>query len=67
MSSLPGGSCFDPGSNLCYSQASLMGLGGSHGNLQESLQLRQNMFFSNCGGGIPNIILTGKQKVMVSQ
>ncbi|XP_041082283.1 CREB-regulated transcription coactivator 3-like isoform X6 [Polyodon spathula] len=67
MSSLPGGSCFDPGSNLCYSQASLMGLGGSHGNLQESLQLRQNMFFSNCGGGIPNIILTDESNPSLSK
>ncbi|XP_034757793.2 CREB-regulated transcription coactivator 3-like isoform X3 [Acipenser ruthenus] len=67
MSSLPGGSCFDPGSNLCYSQASLMGLGGSHGDLQESLQLRQNMFFSNCGGGIPNIILTDESNPSLSK
>ncbi|MBN3308918.1 CRTC3 protein, partial [Amia calva] len=67
MSSVPGGSCFDPGSNLCYSQAALMGLGGSHGNLQDSLQMRQNMLFSNCGGGVPNIILTDESNPNMSK
>ncbi|XP_016430719.1 CREB-regulated transcription coactivator 3-like isoform X2 [Sinocyclocheilus rhinocerous] len=57
MSSVAGG--FDPSSNLYYSQAALMGLGGSHGNLQDHLQMRPNMLYSNCGGGVPNIILTG--------
>lgn len=57
MSSVAGG--FDPSSNLYCSQAALMGLGGSHGNLQDHLQMRPNMFYSNCGGGVPNIILTG--------
>ena len=58
MSSMGGGSCFD-NSNLYYNQASLMGLSGSHGNLQDPLQMRQNMLYTNCGGGVPNIILTG--------
>lgn len=59
MSSLAGG--FDPSSNLYYSQTALMGLGGSHGNLQDHLQMRHNMLYSNCGGGVPNIILTGAE------
>uniref|UniRef100_W5N9Z2 CREB regulated transcription coactivator 3 n=1 Tax=Lepisosteus oculatus TaxID=7918 RepID=W5N9Z2_LEPOC len=67
MSSMPGGSYFDPGSNLSYSQAGMMGLGGSHGNLQDSLQMRQNMLFSNCGGGIPNIILTDESNPSLSK
>ena len=58
MSSMAGGSCFDPSSLYC-SQAALMGLGGSHGNLQD-LQMRPNMMYSNCSGGVPNIILTGR-------
>jgi len=57
MSSVAGG--FDPSSNLYCSQAALMGLGGSHGNLQDHHQMRHNMLYSNCGGGVPNIILTG--------
>ncbi|XP_030621865.1 CREB-regulated transcription coactivator 3 isoform X2 [Chanos chanos] len=48
----------DPSSNLYTSQASMMGLGGSHGNLHDPLQMRPNMLYSNCGGGVPNIILT---------
>jgi len=59
MSSMAGG--FDPSSNLYYSQTALMGLGGSHGNLQDHLQMRPNMLYSNCGGGVPNIILTGAE------
>lgn len=58
MSSMAGG--FDPSSNLYYSQASLMGLSGSHGNLQDPLHMKANMLYSNCGGAVPNIILTGK-------
>lgn len=57
MSSMAGG--FDPSSNLYFSQASLMGLSGSHGNLQDPLQMKANMLYSNCGGAVPNIILTG--------
>ncbi|XP_062845748.1 CREB-regulated transcription coactivator 3 isoform X2 [Trichomycterus rosablanca] len=56
MSSMAGG--FDSPSSLYYSQASLMGLSGSHGNLQDPLQLKANMLYSNCGGAVPNIILT---------
>lgn len=58
MSSMAGG--FDSPTSLYYSQASLMGLGGSHGNLQDPLQLKANMLYSNCGGTVPNIILTGR-------
>ncbi|XP_076143216.1 CREB-regulated transcription coactivator 3 isoform X2 [Alosa pseudoharengus] len=58
MSAMGGGSCFDNASNLYYNQASLMGLSGSHGNLQDPLQMRSNMLYNNCGGGVPNIILT---------
>ena len=57
MSSMAASSCFDPSS--LYSQAALMGLGGSHGNLQD-LQMRPNMSSSNCRGGVPNILLTGR-------
>ncbi|KAG9352303.1 hypothetical protein JZ751_020716 [Albula glossodonta] len=67
MSSAAGGTGFDPTSNLHYSQASLMGLGGSHGNLQDSLQMRQNMLYSNCSGGVPNIILTDDSNPSLSK
>ncbi|XP_036399288.1 CREB-regulated transcription coactivator 3 isoform X2 [Megalops cyprinoides] len=67
MSSVAGGTSFDPASNLYYSQAALMGLGGSHGNLQDSLQMRQNMLYSNCGGGVPNIILTDDSNPSLSK
>ncbi|KAL1271020.1 hypothetical protein QQF64_030036, partial [Cirrhinus molitorella] len=65
MSSVAGG--FDPSSNLYCSQAALMGLGGSHGNLQDHLQMRPNMFYSNCGGGVPNIILTDDSNPSLSK
>ncbi|XP_051508646.1 CREB-regulated transcription coactivator 3-like isoform X2 [Myxocyprinus asiaticus] len=55
MSSVAGG--FDPSSNLYFSQAALMGLSDSQGNLQDHLQMRPNMLYSNFGG-VPNIILT---------
>ncbi|KAJ4947812.1 hypothetical protein JOQ06_009844 [Pogonophryne albipinna] len=59
MSSTAGGSCFDPSSSLLYySQAALSGLGGSHGSLQDPMHMRSNMLYSNCSGGLPNIILT---------
>ncbi|XP_022070789.1 CREB-regulated transcription coactivator 3 isoform X2 [Acanthochromis polyacanthus] len=63
MSSTAGGSCFDPSSSsssssLYYSQAALSGLGGSHGSLQDPMHMRANMLYSNCSGGLPNIILT---------
>nr|Q52KS4.2 RecName: Full=CREB-regulated transcription coactivator 3; AltName: Full=Transducer of regulated cAMP response element-binding protein 3; Short=TORC-3; Short=Transducer of CREB protein 3 [Xenopus laevis] len=58
-SSLPNTNAFfDPNMNLQYSQASLMGLGGSHGSLQDSFHLRPNYLYSNYGGSVPNIILT---------
>ncbi|KAM8973786.1 CREB-regulated transcription coactivator 3 isoform 2-T2 [Pelodytes ibericus] len=58
-SSLPNSNAFfDPNMNLQYSQAAMMGLGGSHGNLQDPFQLRANLLYSNCGGSVPNIILT---------
>lgn len=59
MNSTAGGSCFDPSSSLYYSQAALSGLGGSHGSLQDPGHMRSNMLYSNCSGGLPNIILTG--------
>ncbi|XP_073692043.1 CREB-regulated transcription coactivator 3 isoform X2 [Garra rufa] len=65
MSSMAGG--FDPSSNLYCSQAALMGLGGSHGNLQDHLQMRPNMLYSNCGGGVPNIILTDDSNPSLSK
>lgn len=62
MNTTAGGSCFDPSSSspLYYSQAALSGLGGSHGSLQDPLHARSNMLYSNCSGGLPNIVLTGK-------
>ncbi|XP_016142641.1 CREB-regulated transcription coactivator 3-like isoform X2 [Sinocyclocheilus grahami] len=65
MSSMAGG--FDPSSNLYCSQTALMGLGGSHGNLQDHLQMRPNMLYSNCGGGMPNIILTDDSNPSLSK
>lgn len=64
MSSSAGGSCYDPSpsassSSLYHSQAALSGLGGSHGSLQDLMHMRANMLYSNCSGGLPNIILTG--------
>lgn len=58
MSSVAGG--FDPSSNLYCTQASFVGMSGSHGNLQDPLPMKANMLYSNCGGAVPNIILTGK-------
>ncbi|XP_005989790.1 CREB-regulated transcription coactivator 3 isoform X1 [Latimeria chalumnae] len=51
-------SYFDPGSNLNYSEAIPIGLGGSYGNAQDMLQYKPNLLYSNCGGSVPNIILT---------
>ncbi|XP_017567104.1 CREB-regulated transcription coactivator 3 isoform X1 [Pygocentrus nattereri] len=65
MSSMAGG--FDPSSNLYCSQASLTGLGGSHGNLQDPLTMKPNMLYSNCGGGVPNIILTDDSNPSLSK
>ncbi|XP_074522773.1 CREB-regulated transcription coactivator 3 isoform X2 [Halichoeres trimaculatus] len=63
MSSTVGSSGINPSSSssssqLSCSQASLSGLGGSQGNLQDSLSMRPNMLYANCSGGLPNIILT---------
>ncbi|XP_026793401.1 CREB-regulated transcription coactivator 3 isoform X1 [Pangasianodon hypophthalmus] len=65
MSSMTGG--FDPSSNLYCSQASLMGLSGSHGNLQDPLPMKANMLYSNCGGAVPNIILTDESSPSLSK
>ncbi|TRY65858.1 hypothetical protein DNTS_018020 [Danionella cerebrum] len=65
MSSMTGG--FDPSSSLYCTQAALMGLGGSHGNLQDHFQMRPNMLYSNCGGGVPNIILTDDSNPSLSK
>ncbi|CAM4629052.1 unnamed protein product [Eretmochelys imbricata] len=46
-------SLYSPCSTLNYSQAAMMGLTGSHGNLQDSQQLTYSSH-----GNIPNIILT---------
>ncbi|XP_053180260.1 LOW QUALITY PROTEIN: CREB-regulated transcription coactivator 3 [Scomber japonicus] len=68
MSSTAGGSCFDPSSSsLYYSQAALAGLGGSHGNLQDPMHMRSNMLYSNCSGGLPNIILTDDSNPSLSK
>lgn len=71
MSTTAGGSCFDPSSSspssLYYSQAALSGLGGSHGNLQDPMPMRSNMLYSNCSGGLPNIILTDDSNPSLSK
>ncbi|KAM6949762.1 CREB-regulated transcription coactivator 3 isoform 2-T2 [Lycodopsis pacificus] len=68
MSSTAGGSCFDPASSLLYySQAALSGLGGSHGSLQDPMHMRSNMLYSNCSGGLPNIILTDDSNSSLSK
>uniref|UniRef100_A0A7N6AVN2 CREB regulated transcription coactivator 3 n=1 Tax=Anabas testudineus TaxID=64144 RepID=A0A7N6AVN2_ANATE len=71
MSSTAGGSCFDPSSSssssLYYSQAALSGLGSSHGSLQEPMHMRSNMLYSNCSGGLPNIILTDDSNPSLSK
>ncbi|XP_070814351.1 CREB-regulated transcription coactivator 3 isoform X2 [Chaetodon trifascialis] len=72
MSSTAGGTCFDPSSSsssslLYYSQAALSGLGGSHGNLQDPMHMRSNMLYSNCSGGLPNIILTDDSNPSLSK
>lgn len=65
MNTTAGGPCFEPpSSSLFYSQAALSGLGGSHGSLQEPVHVRSNMLYSNCSGGLPNIILTGKHALL---
>uniref|UniRef100_A0A3P9K3N7 CREB regulated transcription coactivator 3 n=1 Tax=Oryzias latipes TaxID=8090 RepID=A0A3P9K3N7_ORYLA len=56
IGSTAGGSYFDPSSSSLYhSQAALFGLGGS---LQDHMHMK-HMLYSNCSGGLPNIILTG--------
>uniref|UniRef100_A0A668A9P1 CREB regulated transcription coactivator 3 n=1 Tax=Myripristis murdjan TaxID=586833 RepID=A0A668A9P1_9TELE len=69
MSSTAGGSCFDPStsSSLYCSQAAITGLGGSHGNLQDPLQMKSNMLYTNCSGGVPNIILTDDSNPSLSK
>lgn len=68
MSSSAGGSCFDPSSSsLYYSQAAQSGMGGSHGTLQDHMHMRSNMLYSNCSGGLPNIILTDDSNPSLSK
>uniref|UniRef100_UPI0037E91D0B CREB-regulated transcription coactivator 3 isoform X2 n=1 Tax=Semicossyphus pulcher TaxID=241346 RepID=UPI0037E91D0B len=71
MSSSAGSSGFNPSSSssslLYYSQAALSGLGGSHGSLQDPLNMRSNMLYSNCSGGLPNIILTDDSNSTLSK
>ncbi|XP_035991791.1 CREB-regulated transcription coactivator 3 isoform X2 [Fundulus heteroclitus] len=70
LSSSAGGSCYDPSSpssSLYYSQAALSGLGGSHGSLQDPGHMRSNMLYSNCSGGLPNIILTDDSNPSLSK
>ncbi|XP_029353500.1 CREB-regulated transcription coactivator 3 isoform X2 [Echeneis naucrates] len=71
MSSTAGGSCFDPSlsssSPLYYSQAALSGLGSSHSSLQDPMQMRSNVPYSNCSGGLPNIILTDDSNPSLSK
>ncbi|KAM9817252.1 CREB-regulated transcription coactivator 3 [Neosynchiropus ocellatus] len=68
MSSTSSSSCFDPSSSsLFYSQAAIAGLGGSHGSLQDPMNMRSNMLYSNCSGGLPNIILTDDSNPSLSK
>ncbi|XP_072138231.1 CREB-regulated transcription coactivator 3 isoform X1 [Mobula birostris] len=53
-------SLYNLGSSLHFSQATVGGSTGSHGNLREqSPQLKPNLQYSTCTGNIPNIVLTG--------
>ncbi|XP_036073045.1 CREB-regulated transcription coactivator 3 isoform X2 [Oryzias melastigma] len=64
MSSTAGGSCLDPSSSSFYhSQAALFGLGGS---LQDHMHMK-HMLYSNCSGGLPNIILTDESSSSLSK
>lgn len=68
LSSSAGGSCYNPSSSsLYYSQAAQSGLGGSHGSLQDPAHMRSNMLYSNCSGGLPNIILTDESNPSLSK
>ncbi|XP_034049317.1 CREB-regulated transcription coactivator 3 isoform X2 [Thalassophryne amazonica] len=69
MNTMTGGSCFDPSSpsSMYYSQAALAGLGGSHGSLQDPLNIRSNMMYFNCSSGLPNIILTDDSNPSLSK
>ncbi|XP_051898558.1 CREB-regulated transcription coactivator 3 isoform X2 [Pristis pectinata] len=61
-------SLYNLGSSLHFSQAAVVGLSGSHGNLQEqSPQLKPNLLYSTCTGNIPNIILTGDSPPSLSK
>lgn len=53
-------SLYTEGSTLNYSQAAMLNLTGSHGNLQDAQQLGYSSH-----GNIPNIILTGIAPVYV--
>uniref|UniRef100_H3BW14 CREB regulated transcription coactivator 3 n=1 Tax=Tetraodon nigroviridis TaxID=99883 RepID=H3BW14_TETNG len=48
-------------------ESSLSGLGGSHGSLQDPAHMRANMLYSNCSGGLPNIILTDDSNPSLSK
>ncbi|CAL8379303.1 unnamed protein product [Arctogadus glacialis] len=66
LNSAAGGSCFDPSpppSGLFCPQGAHSGLSGSRGNLHDPLNTRSNMLYSNCGGGVPNIILTDESNL----
>lgn len=73
MISTAAGSCFDPASSssapssLYYYQAAPSGLGGSHGSQQDPMHMRSNMLYSNCSGGLPNIILTDDSNPSLSK
>ncbi|XP_019722810.1 CREB-regulated transcription coactivator 3 isoform X3 [Hippocampus comes] len=68
MNSTGGGSFFDPSlSSLYSSQSALAGLGGSHGNLHEPRHMASSMLYSNCSGGLPNIILTDESNPSLSK
>ncbi|KAJ3593548.1 hypothetical protein NHX12_005882 [Muraenolepis orangiensis] len=70
LNSAAGGSCLDPSSAssaLYCSQGAHSGLSGSHGNLHEPFNMRSNMLYSNCSGGVPNIILTDESHASLSK
>ncbi|KAM8876345.1 CREB-regulated transcription coactivator 3 isoform 1-T1 [Synchiropus picturatus] len=68
MSSTSSSSCFDPSSSSLFnSQAAIAGLGGSQGSLQDPMNMRSNMLYSNCSGGLPNIILTDDSNPSLSK
>uniref|UniRef100_H3C3Y5 CREB regulated transcription coactivator 3 n=1 Tax=Tetraodon nigroviridis TaxID=99883 RepID=H3C3Y5_TETNG len=64
---LHGAAVHQPAEQNAAVPGSLSGLGGSHGSLQDPAHMRANMLYSNCSGGLPNIILTDDSNPSLSK